>query len=216
MSVAVPVIESFDGANRRIYLKQGVDTFHWIEDIYREYIRERRTNEAFRKWKPLMKQSGNEPKGGNKYTPRYITLLAGARVIPYDENILMTVTGEGITDNADVDPDPFDTSTRTQPLKLYITPPAAEIVRADGEIAVILEILENPITLADAVWAHSTGVKVALDAAFSAGIEGGRWKIENNQMIFYESDNVTEIARFDLKDGNGLPTESNAMERVRA
>lgn len=137
MSVAVPVIDSIDGFLRRAYLKPGVSLFHWIEDIYREYIRLRRTDEALRKWAPMMRQAGNDPKGGGKYTPRFITLLEGFRVIPYDENILITVTGEAITDNPDIDPDPFDTSTRTNPLKLYITPPAAEIVKDVDALAAI-------------------------------------------------------------------------------
>ncbi|MCK4527728.1 right-handed parallel beta-helix repeat-containing protein, partial [candidate division WOR-3 bacterium] len=34
--------------------------------------------------------------------------------------------------------------------------------------------------------------------AFLAAIEGGRWKIISNQMIFYKEDNVTEVARFNL------------------
>jgi hypothetical protein len=114
-----------------------VTTFHWIDDIYKEYRNWRRTVEAARTWDPLMRAAGNDPKGGGKYTPRFVTLLDGTRVVPYDENILIEVTGEAITDNADVDPDPFDTSTRTQPLKLYITPPAAELVRAEAEIAAV-------------------------------------------------------------------------------
>lgn len=130
MSVATPVVDSWDGEARRIYLKQGVTTFHWIEDIYREYIHERATVESLQKWAPLLKADGNNPKGGGKYTPRYVTMLSGTRVVPYDENSLIEVTGEAITDNADIDPDPFDTSTRTQPLKLYITPPASELVLA--------------------------------------------------------------------------------------
>lgn len=137
MSVATPVIDYIDGTTRRIYLLQGVDAFHWIEDVYREYINRRNINEDLRKYYPLMRQAGNDPKGGGKYTPRYITLINGCRVIPYDENILITVTGEAITDNADVDPDPFDTSTRVQPLKLYITPPSAEIVRDEVSLAAI-------------------------------------------------------------------------------
>ena len=152
MSVLTPVINSYNGEIRRLYLKQGIERFHWIEDIYREYINKRATDEDFQKWAPFMKASGNEPKGGGKYTPRYITLLEGTRIVPYDENILIAVTGEAITDNADVDPDPFDTSTRTQPLKLYITPPAAELVLgggADSEaiaIAVWQKIMEGGLT----------------------------------------------------------------------
>ena len=125
MSVSVPVIDYIDGSARRIYLLQGVDAFHWIEDVYREYVDRRAKDDDFRKWSPLMVAKGNDSKGLGKYTPRYITLLNGCRVIPYDENIAIYVTGEAITDNPDVDPDPFDTSTRTNPLKLFITPPAA-------------------------------------------------------------------------------------------
>ena len=143
MSVAIPVVNSWDGENRRAYLKQGVTAFHWIDDVYKEYRYWRRTVEAARVWDALMIAAGNNPKGGGKYTPRYITLLHGFRVIPYDENILIVVTGEAITDNPEVDPDPFDTSTRTQPLKLYITPPASELVRAEAEIAAVNRMSYN-------------------------------------------------------------------------
>lgn len=50
---------------------------------------------------------------------------------------------------------------------------------------------------------------------FIQNIEGGRWHIIGNQMIFYEADNVTEIARFNLLDAGGNPTMINVMERVR-
>jgi len=50
---------------------------------------------------------------------------------------------------------------------------------------------------------------------FLKSVEGGRWKIENNQMIFYDEDNVTEIMRFDLYDENGEPTMRNVFERKR-
>lgn len=43
----------------------------------------------------------------------------------------------------------------------------------------------------------------------------GRWKIENNQMLFYDKDNVTLIATFDLYDAFGAPTEDAVYERVR-
>jgi hypothetical protein len=55
---------------------------------------------------------------------------------------------------------------------------------------------------------------------FIADIEGGRWKIDEvaKQMIFYEDDNVTEVARFNLLDSAGAPTgtPSDAYERTRA
>ncbi len=222
MSVADPVIDTYDGAARRIYLKQGLIGFHWIDDIYREYIYYRSVNEDFQKWFPFMKAFGNEPKGGGAFTPRYITLLQGARVVPYDENILITVTGEAITDNADVDPDPFDTSTRVNPLKIYLTPPAAEIVSVSSGSGLSSEehdqlmSLPDPVANAVEVWNHAAASGLLLDVAFIRSIEGGRWVIENNQMIFYGEDNTTEVARFELSDTNGNPSMANVMERVRA
>jgi hypothetical protein len=132
MSVAAPVVETWDGENRRVYLKQGITTFHWIDDIYSEYRQQRRVVEVFRKWAPLMVAAGNAPKGGGKYTPRYLILLGGTRVIPYDEHITLVAKGEAITDNPEEDPDPFDTSTRYNPLKVYLEPSSAEVIRVDG------------------------------------------------------------------------------------
>jgi hypothetical protein len=45
--------------------------------------------------------------------------------------------------------------------------------------------------------------------------EGGRWHIDGTQMVFYEDDNVTEIARFDLLDADGAPTSDPAAARQR-
>lgn len=62
--------------------------------------------------------------------------------------------------------------------------------------------------IADAVWAHSDAVQALADLAFVKHIEGGRWHLTGGQMIFYEADNVTEVARFDITlDGNDNPIE---------
>lgn len=128
MSVASPVIQSIDGLNRRIYLKQGVTEFHPIEDIYKEYRNLRRTDENLRKWEPLIRAEGNINKGAGKATPRYLVLISGTKFVPFDENAQLIVTGEAITDNPDVDSDIFDTSGLTQPLKVYYAPSEAEII----------------------------------------------------------------------------------------
>jgi len=45
-------------------------------------------------------------------------------------------------------------------------------------------------------------------------IETGRWRVLNNQMIFYDTNGSTPIYTFDLKDTNGNPAETNVMERT--
>jgi hypothetical protein len=58
---------------------------------------------------------------------------------------------------------------------------------------------------------------VAEDIAFIKDIEGGMWQIDRDtkQMIFYKSDNITEIARFDLFDMNGTPSVDLIYKRER-
>lgn len=60
---------------------------------------------------------------------------------------------------------------------------------------------------------------LALEATVSGikEMEYGRWLIDenNNQMIFYGTDNTTEIARFNLKDKDGNASYVNVFERIK-
>ena len=62
---------------------------------------------------------------------------------------------------------------------------------------------------------EATAQTLITDVAFIKSIEGGRWRITGNQMIFYASDNVTEVARFNLLDSGGSPAMTDVMERTR-
>ena len=59
--------------------------------------------------------------------------------------------------------------------------------------------------------------EIKMDQKMARFIHTGRWQIDenNNQMIFYEDDNVTEIARYDLKDRNGSASITEIFERTR-
>lgn len=59
---------------------------------------------------------------------------------------------------------------------------------------------------------------IQANVAFIRDIEGGRWKIDKTlkQMIFYKADNVTEVARFNLFDGDGIAAFENVFERQSA
>jgi hypothetical protein len=62
---------------------------------------------------------------------------------------------------------------------------------------------------------QSTLEKILGQAQFLVDIQGGKWQIIGNQMIFYEADNVTEVARFNLFDNLGVPAEKNVYSRER-
>lgn len=54
------------------------------------------------------------------------------------------------------------------------------------------------------------------DVELMRKIESNRWIITNNQFIIYDDDGTTPLLTFDLKDGDGLPTESDPKERTPA
>ena len=74
---------------------------------------------------------------------------------------------------------------------------------------------DSPVSLTSDL----TTIKTTLDAdlTFVKDMLGGRWRIdhENFQMIFYKNDNVTEVARFDLRDKNDDPSYLSVFHRNR-
>jgi len=54
---------------------------------------------------------------------------------------------------------------------------------------------------------------VQADLELVKKVETGRWKIEANQMTFYDDDGVTPLLVFDLFDQSGLPSMENVFER---
>ncbi len=132
MTVAQPIVDVWDGANRRVYLKQGVTDFYPIEDIYHEYRSARRTDESLRKFEALLKAEGNIAKGGGAFTPRYVVLLDGTKVVPYDEGIRINQLGDMITDDPDNDPDLYDLTGFVNPIRVFIKPSEAEIIQLNS------------------------------------------------------------------------------------
>lgn len=123
------VVSSFNGSDRHIHLLPGLTSFHPIDDIYREYRTERRTNEAFRKWEPFMYAPAILSKGGGKFTPRFLVLLNGAKIVLADEAATVACTGEVITDD---ETDPFDYSLQTTPSVVRYQPAEAELITISG------------------------------------------------------------------------------------
>lgn len=103
---------------------------------------------------------------------------------------------------------------------------ASEITFADdfnGVIVWDVTMTESGIQVfASEEYNSETSATVALEAVaeditFIKDIEGGMWQIDRDtkQMVFYKSDNITEIARFDLFDMNGSPSVDLIYKRER-
>ena len=132
MSVNTPIVDSWDGPNRRIYLKAGVSDIFPMEDLYHEYRNARRLDEDFRKYEPLMRAEGNIPKGGGAFTPRYVVLLLGTKVIPFDEDTRINQLGDMITDDPDTDSDLYDLTGFVNPIRVFIQPSESEIIQLNS------------------------------------------------------------------------------------
>jgi hypothetical protein len=109
-----------------------------------------------------------------------------------------------------------------------ITPPGGWVVSCTGANHNLADVYNNltgptllPNNSAGLVVTQQSGLTTEESAAlqFLADIEGGRWLIDETakQMVFFRSDNVTEVARFNLldKDGVATGTPAEAFERVR-
>jgi len=164
----VALVASVDGPNRRIYL--GVDSvgvdIHPI-DIYKEVRTLRRTDETLRPFDVFMQGKGNEPKGSGKFTERYVVLLNGTRIVPYDGSHTLRVIGTVITDEGTSGISCFDRAplTPTSIVDIEYEPPQVEIVTVNtgsgltaaqaDQLQDIFRILgldaANPLSITDAL-----------------------------------------------------------------
>lgn len=124
------VILSINGATRRVYLDPaaavaGVLTFHPVVNVYAEYKALRASNEAIRPYNAFMRAEGNVPKGGGKYTPRYLLLLEGTKLVIPAGVGRVVLTGELLTDDQS---DPLDVSLVSGPCVVDYKPSEAEII----------------------------------------------------------------------------------------
>lgn len=140
----MPVVASFDGLNRRIYLDGSVAGGSWSPlDVYKEYLAYRRDNHQFRGFSPLIVMKGGEPKGGGKFAPRFLQLLTDGRgittkfVVPDLGPYRTTVEGELATDVPETDPEAFDVSNlTTSGVIIDYKPAEAEIISAGSGLSV--------------------------------------------------------------------------------
>jgi hypothetical protein len=62
-------------------------------------------------------------------------------------------------------------------------------------------------------WTSAEKACLLADITSLVSIATGRWRILNNQMLFFDCDNTTVLYRFDLFDAAGNPTDRSPFER---
>ncbi len=103
-------VASVDYAAKRIYLAAAtVDADLDTLAVYREVRALRRVTEAHRKYKPMIEAGGNIVKiVGVSYTPAYVRLLFGCRIVPYNVGHKIRLIRDTFTDDGLAGRDCFD------------------------------------------------------------------------------------------------------------
>lgn len=126
------LIASVNYVTRRIALSidsVGLSSIDPI-DIYKEYRARRQLNtDGGQNFDPLITAFGNQSIGGGDRTPEFTDLATGVKVIPYDADQIIRITGflvstaDGVSGSA-----LFDRSTIIAAVDIDYFPPATKIV----------------------------------------------------------------------------------------
>lgn len=157
------VIDYIDGPNRRIYLDAStVDSEVHPIDIYKEMRALRRADENLRKYDLFMEAVGNEPKGAGKFTERFVKLLDGTTIIPFDSSGSLTITGTIINDAGQEGIPLFDKDVLSVGVEVDINyvPPQVEVIEVNvggGADEAKLEELKQFLAGEIAIWSGVDG-----------------------------------------------------------
>lgn len=131
------IVASVDYVEKKIYLHADtvgieLDTM----DVYKEVRTLRRldsqTPYPHRSFKPIIIQGGNIQKTATTFTPKYVQLLYGCRIIPYDADQNLKVVRDTFTDDGKVGRDCFDRTGLINNVDIDYVPPQVEIIEVSS------------------------------------------------------------------------------------
>lgn len=167
-----------------------------MQDVYNEAMDWSDSQAAMDDSVP-MATVGKKDLGGGVYTDIVFELLDGWKLRLWNGTYSITIIGTVIT------------SDGSSPLAIPIWGTSQVEFRTGTTATIIKPIVgsSEQISIAEKVWTVTDGAKVRK-------ITTNRWKIDGNQLIIYDEDGTTVLMRFDLKDKEGIPSETNVYERV--
>jgi len=142
------MIANIDGVNRYIYLDDStVDATIQPIDIYREVRSLRANDESLRNYDMFLTMRGGEKKDpdGITRTERYLVLLDGTQIIPYDTSHKLTIDGTIISDTGLEGPQCFNRIYLSDDVEVDInyTPKQVEVVTVSPDMTDIINEIKN-------------------------------------------------------------------------
>lgn len=109
----MPKVDSVDYVNKRIYLSSDTVSLDSLDtlDIYEEVRGLRRTNTDHRKFSRMIVAGEIFEKTAGNFTPAFVRLLNGCRIVPFDTSHDIKLIRETFTDDNLTGRDCFDRSS---------------------------------------------------------------------------------------------------------
>lgn len=175
-----------------------------IQELINE-IRSAEASEEGSQYSKIADASGKEDLGGGVSVGITIELLGQWQLKFWETGSIVKVSGGNLVGGPDGDPIAYTAGVQA----LLIQSAAGTVTTistGSGLSADEKEALSRVDTLSQMTNTNVTFLK---------DIEGGKWTVVNDQMVFFKADNLTEIARFNLYDEDGNATTTNVMSRER-
>lgn len=201
----MPELVEFQVPARLIVIEPAVETVDVLGDLYSAAKRQWLNDEVLNRFAFPFRIFGGDPLGGDLTAGAYVFLQNqnGWRIRPAEADGELTVVGNLYAEDAEL---PVFTPTLggfTVPVFLERSS-LTQSVTVDGSAP------------ADAVWSLEEKDDVVSGVEFLRKIDSGRWRIVDDQLIFYDADGITPLQTFDLFGADGQPTSTAPFERVPA
>lgn len=196
---------SFDGVNKLIICDSGVTELNVQTDLYSEWKNWAVESDNL-KYLPAFRTIGGDPLTGSAKLADTYFLLNGWKIRPYEGNHRLVITGNLFTEDGS---NPFVSTVGSY--NVLIT----TVVTSDAKL---LETGVSGLTVEESNTLSELSVNtnlIQLAVNFIKAIQSGKQEIKDNQFIFYDEDNETELMRFNLYDRQGNATTDNVFKRER-
>lgn len=197
----------FDFENKKIHISNPQTDVDILDLL--NVIRNAEASEIGIQYDKIADASGKESLGGDVQVGITLKLL-GWQLQFWEGNYIAKVTGGNLVGGREGDPIAYTPGVQT----LLIQSAASTVVNISTGSGLSQSEHDKLMSLPKAsdIWSEN-GAGEKLDLIHD--IEGGKWTIVNNQMVFFKSDNMTEIARFNLFDEDGNPSVDSVFRRER-
>lgn len=182
-----------------------------VQDLY-NYLSDIMQSLVGMNYDDICYATGKDPLDEDVITGITLTLYSPWQLRFWDGSYIAIVKGGNLTGGLDGDPIAFTPNVQV----MVIQAVSSTIVQTGGTALTQDEhdklMTGLDVSIPEGVW-NDTSLGEYLTKILN--IEEGDWKIVGTQMIFYETDGITEIARFDLFDEDGNPSNESVFYRKR-